>query len=238
MLGFILGTSDGKNLLKDINRYTDDLFLSVSTEYGGELLNDVKCKVLNTRPLDKKELIDVIKENNIDIFCDFSHPYAVNVSKNAVEACSICGIEYIRFERESGNILNATGVNRVSDLINMNLNNRIIHRILPTKESIEKAINGGAKIDDIIAIKGPINYELDLAFLKNYDIKIFLFKDSGKKGATEDKVKSALELNIDCFIIEREKIDKHNVFYKEKDVFNYIMENYIVKNKNLILDKI
>lgn len=46
----------------------------------------------------------------------------------------------------------------------MNLNNRIIHRILPTKESIEKAINGGAKIDDIIAIKGPINYELDLAF--------------------------------------------------------------------------
>ncbi|MFR1783804.1 MAG: cobalt-precorrin-6A reductase [Sarcina ventriculi] len=266
MLGFILGTSDGKNLLKDINRYTDDLFLSVSTEYGGELLNDVKCKVLNTRPLDKKELIDVIKENNIDIFCDFSHPYAVNVSKNAVEACSICGIEYIRFERESsiekykdeslihmiknlddfkekiknksGNILNATGVNRVSNLINMNLNNRIIHRILPTKESIEKAINGGAKIDDIIAIKGPINYELDLAFLKNYDIKIFLFKDSGKKGATEDKVKSALELNIDCFIIEREKIDKHNVFYKEKDVFNYIMENYIVKNKNLILDKI
>ena len=254
MLGFILGTSDGKNLLKDINRYTDDLFLSVSTEYGGELLNNVKCKVLNTRPLDKKELIDVIKENNIDIFCDFSHPYAVNVSKNAVEACSICGIEYIRFERESsiekykdeslihmiknlddfkekiknksGNILNATGVNRVSDLRNMNLNNRIIHRILPTKESIEKAING------------PINYELDLAFLKNYDIKIFLFKDSGKKGATEDKVKSALELNIDCFIIEREKINKHNVFYKEEDVFNYIMENYIVKNKNLILDKI
>ena len=103
---------------------------------------------------------------------------------------------------------------------------------------IEELYKESGKIDDIIAIKGPINYELDLAFLKNYDIKIFLFKDSGKKGATEDKVKSALELNIDCFIIEREKIDKHNVFYKEKDVFNYIMENYIVKNKNLILDKI
>ena len=49
MLGFILGTSDGKNLLKDINRYTDDLFLSVSTEYGGELLSNVKCKVLDRK---------------------------------------------------------------------------------------------------------------------------------------------------------------------------------------------
>ncbi|MDO4534868.1 MAG: cobalt-precorrin-6A reductase [Clostridium perfringens] len=255
MLGFILGTSDGKNLLKDLNKYTDDLFLSVSTEYGGELLSDIKCKVLNTKPLDKEGLICAIRENNINVLVDFSHPYAVNVSKNAMEACSACNIEYIRFQRESaiegykdeplihmikdlddfkekiknksGNILNATGVNRVSDLINMNLENRIIHRILPTKASVEKAIDGGAKIDDIIAIKGPISYELDLAFLKNYDIKIFLFKDSGKKGATEEKIKSALELNIHCFIIEREKTDNNNIFYNEEDIFQYIKEKYI-----------
>lgn len=255
MLGFILGTSDGKNLLKNLNKYTDDLFLSVSTEYGGELLEDIECKVLNTKPLDKEQLVCAIKENNINILVDFSHPYAVNVSKNAMEACEVCGIKYIRFQRESvidkykdeplvhmikdlddfkekiknksGNILNATGVNRVSDLISMNLENRIIHRILPTKVSVEKAIDGGAKIDDIIAIKGPISYELDLAFLKNYDIKIFLFKDSGKKGATEEKIKSALELSIDCFVIEREKTDTNNIFYNEEDVFQYIKEKYI-----------
>lgn len=255
MLGFILGTSDGKNLLKNLNKYTDDLFLSVSTEYGGELLEDIECKVLNTKPLDKEQLICAIRENNISVLVDFSHPYAVNVSKNAMEACSACDIEYIRFQRESaieeykdeplihmikdlndfkekiknksGNILNATGVNRVSDLIGMNLENRIIHRILPTKASIEKAIHGGAKIDDIIAIKGPISYELDLAFLRNYDIRIFLFKDSGKKGATEEKIKSALELNIDCFIIEREKTNNDNTFYNEEDVFKYIKGKYI-----------
>lgn len=255
MLGFILGTSDGKNLLKDLNKYTDNLFLSVSTEYGGELLEGIKCKVLNTKPLDKEQLISAIKENKINILVDFSHPYAVNVSKNAMEACDICGIEYIRFQRESaiedykdeplvhmiknlddfkekiknksGNILNATGVNRVSDLISMNLENRIIHRILPTKASVEKAIDGGAKIDDIIAIKGPISYELDLAFLKNYNIEIFLFKDSGRKGATEDKIKSALELNIECFIIEREEIDNNNIFYNEEDIFRFIKGKYI-----------
>lgn len=257
MLGFILGTSDGKNLLRNLNKYTDDLFLSVSTEYGGELLNDIKCRVLNTKPLDKEELICAIKENNINVLIDFSHPYAVNVSKNAMEACDECSIEYIRFQRESviegyekvplihmiddlddfkekiknksGNILNATGVNRVSDLINMNLENRIIHRILPTKASVEKAIDAGARIDDIIAIKGPISYELDLAFLKNYDIKMFLFKDSGKKGATEEKIKSALELKIECFIIKREEVDKNNnVFFEEADVFNYIKQRYLL----------
>lgn len=258
MLGFILGTSDGKDLLKNLNQYTDDLFLSVTTEYGGELLKDIKYKFLNTKPLDEEQLIEAIKEKNISALIDFSHPYAVNVSKNAIEACKVCNIEYIRFQRESsigeykrhsfvhmikdlddfrekikdksGNILNATGVNRVSNLINMNLENRIIHRILPTKESIEKAINAGAKIEDIIAIKGPIGYDLELGFLKSYDIKIFLFKDSGAKAATEEKIKSALELGIECFVIEREKVDNiDNVFFNEADVFKYIKEKYLLK---------
>ncbi len=257
MLGFILGTSDGKFLLKELNKYTKDLFLSVSTEYGGELLKDIKCKVLNTKPLNEEELVENIKKNNIKVLIDFSHPYAVNVSKNAVKACEICNIEYIRFQRESsinqyreekfihiikdldefkekikdkhGNILNATGVNRIAELINMDLPNRIIHRILPTKASVEKAIDAGAKIDDIIAIKGPISYDLDLAFLKNYDVDIFLFKDSGKKGATEDKIKSALKLNIECFIIKREEIkEESNIFFREDDILEYIKRKYIL----------
>ena len=40
MIGLILGTSEGKKLLSLINKYTEDIFVSTATEYGGELLKE------------------------------------------------------------------------------------------------------------------------------------------------------------------------------------------------------
>ena len=255
MLAFILGTSDGKALLKELNKYTDDFLLSTATKYGGDILKDFKYKYLNTSPLNEIKLEELLKEKEVQALVDFSHPYAVEVSKNAMEACEKLGIEYIRFERKGvaekykdnpkvhliknleylnellenkkGNILNTMGSNNIGKLECLNLSNRIIHRVLPTKEVIEKCNDFEVELKNIIAIKGPISYDLNLAFLKNYDIEAMILKDSGESGATEEKIQSALDLDIDCYVLEKKTLDYKKVFYNEKEILDYLLKSYL-----------
>lgn len=254
MLAFILGTSDGRRLLKEINKFTDNILLSTATTYGGELLKEFKYRYLNTTPLNKEELKELLKKKEVTVLVDLSHPYAIEISKNAMECCDDLNIEYIRYERNTvidgyrdnknvrfikglkelntalgenkGNILNTMGSNKIKELLDLNLPNRIIHRVLPTKAVIEKCINFNIDIGDIIAIKGPIGYDLNLSFLKSYDIKAMILKDSGEKGGTEEKLKSALDLNIECYVLEREYINYKNKFTNEEDILKYLRDKF------------
>ena len=101
MIGVVLGTSEGRKILQKLNEFTEDIFVSTATKYGGELLEEYKYKILNTSPLDTLGFIDVIKKNNIELIIDSSHPYAVDASKNIMEACKKCNILYYRYERPS-----------------------------------------------------------------------------------------------------------------------------------------
>ena len=101
MIGLIVGTSEGKNILSGLNEFTEDIFISTATAYGAELLKDYKYKIFNEKPLDLVGLMNVIRLNNIKILIDASHPYALEITKNAMEACKICGVQYVRYERPS-----------------------------------------------------------------------------------------------------------------------------------------
>ncbi|MGL4875366.1 MAG: cobalt-precorrin-6A reductase, partial [Clostridium sp.] len=35
MLGFVLGTGEGHEILKEVNKFTSDIFVSTATKYGG-----------------------------------------------------------------------------------------------------------------------------------------------------------------------------------------------------------
>lgn len=240
MIGVVLGTSEGKEILQKLNEFTEDIFVSTATKYGGELLADYKYKTLNTSPLDTLGFIDVIKKNNIRIIIDSSHPYAVDVSKNIMKACNKCNILYFRYERPSiicefknnkniisvknyddleeklrnvkGNILDTTGSKNIDKIINMKLRSRVIHRVLPSDTVIKKCIELGVKIDDLIGIKGPISYELNKAFIKEYDAKAMIMKDSGIAGGTYEKLKAVIDMNIKGFVMERENIHYENKF--------------------------
>src|SRR5665647_220787 len=101
MIGLIVGTSEGKNILAGLNEFTEDIFISTATTYGAELLKDYKYKVFNMSPLDLVGLMQVIRNNDIKIIIDASHPYALEITKNAMEACKIYGVQYVRYERPS-----------------------------------------------------------------------------------------------------------------------------------------
>ncbi|MBU3195300.1 cobalt-precorrin-6A reductase [Clostridium algidicarnis] len=250
MIGLILGTSEGKKLLSLINKYTEDIFVSTATEYGGELLKEYKYKHINTKPLDKDKLEAMMIKYNIKILIDASHPYAEVVTKNAMEVCEKQNITYIRYERKStidkykdyhklilvedyeklkeelkslkGNILNTTGSRNVNKFTSMNIENRIIHRVLPTIESIDICLKSGATVENIIAIKGPLDKALNKAFIEAFDAKIIVMKDSGVQGGSIEKIEAAIELDLWVVVIGRK--DKPNCicFNDENKLSEYL----------------
>ncbi len=250
MIGLILGTSEGKRILSLLNKYTEDIFITTATAYGGELLKNYKYKVLNTKPLDYDALKKALIDNGVTMLVDASHPYAEEITQNAKKACQELSVEYVRYERPSiiekyknqeqiiqvesyeelkdklfdikGCILNTTGSRNIEKIKNLNLDNRIIHRVLPSAKVMENIISQGIKVEDIIAIKGPVSYELNRAFIKEYDAKAIILKDSGKEGGTEEKLLSAVDLGIYAFVLKRKKLEEENVYSDEKNLVKYI----------------
>lgn len=250
MIGFILGTSEGKKILSLINKYTDEIAVSTATSYGGQLLEEYKIKDLNTKPLNKEEMIMWIKKNKLNILVDGSHPYAAEVTKNAMECAKELHIKYVRYERLgvleqitgddiirvkdydeaikhiktlNGNVLNTTGGNNVTKFIDLDFDYRIIHRILPSPNVLSKLVDSGIKIKDIIAIQGPITYELEKAFIKQFDIKAILTKDSGIQGGVLEKFKAARDSNIKTIVIEKTKFNYEVEFNDEDSLVEFLV---------------
>ncbi|SFD02148.1 cobalt-precorrin-6A reductase [Clostridium uliginosum] len=253
MIGFILGTSEGRKILSLINKYTEDIAVSTATSYGGELLKEFKIKDLNTKPLNKEEMLNWIKSNKIKVLVDASHPYAKEVTKTALECANELEIQYVRYERLGalenitgediirvknydevidnikkieGNILNTTGGNNVSKFVDIDFNYRIIHRILPSPKVLTKIVDAGIKIKDIIALQGPISYELEKAFIAQYDVKAILTKDSGIEGGVIEKLKAVRDNNIKLIVIEKPKFQYDLVFNTEESLIKFLVHEY------------
>ena len=250
MIGFILGTSEGRKILSLINKYTDEIAVTTATTYGGELLKEFKIKALNTKPLNKEEMLNWIKVNGIQVLVDASHPYAEEVTKTALECVNALKIEYVRYERQGalenitgedilrvknyneaidciknidGNILNTTGGNNVSKFINLDFKYRIIHRILPSPKVLTKIVEAGIIIKDIIALQGPISYELEKAFINQYNIKAILTKDSGIEGGVLEKLKAVRGSKIKLIVIEKPKFTYDLVFNSEEKLVEFLL---------------
>ena len=258
MIGIIVGTSEGKELLKGLNEFTEDIFVSTATTYGGDLLKEYKYKVLNTKPLNKKELEEKLKELDIKLLVDASHPYAVEVSKNLIEVCSKLNIIYLRYERKGileefrecthinivsnfeelekklkifeGTILNTTGSKSAEKILKMNLKNRVIHRVLPSIEVMKKLIELGIGPDDIIALKGSHSEEFNRACLKEFNCKGIIMKDSGREGGTREKIMAALKEEVEIFVIDKEQIKYPKAFYDLSELVSFIKYRHNLKN--------
>lgn len=253
MVGFILGTSEGKKILKLINKYTNEIAVTTATKYGGDILKDFNIKVLNTKPLNEEEMLNWLKANEINVLVDASHPYAEEVTKTALKCAACFGIQYLRYERQGvlenidwdniirvknydeaieaikeieGNVLNTTGGNNVSKFLSLDFNYRIIHRVLPLPKVLNKIVEAGITIKDIIAMQGPITYELEKAFIYQYDAKAILTKDSGIEGGTLEKYKAAKDTGIKLIVIEKPSFTGSVVFTDEEELINYLVKEY------------
>ncbi|MGO1819434.1 MAG: precorrin-6A/cobalt-precorrin-6A reductase, partial [Senegalia sp. (in: firmicutes)] len=86
MILVLSGTEDGREIVEKLLKNNQTVLATTATEYGGKLFKiHPKLKVISER-LDIDDMIALIKKYNIKTIVDATHPYAAEVSKNAIKA--------------------------------------------------------------------------------------------------------------------------------------------------------
>ncbi|MCT4607381.1 MAG: cobalt-precorrin-6A reductase [Marinisporobacter sp.] len=253
MIMVLSGTKDGRELVKSFLDKGDHLVVTTATDYGGTLIEKNELCTIIPKKLNKKEMEELIIEKNIKVLIDATHPYAVEVSQNAMDACENTNILYFRYQREKanldkykelvqyvsnyeraverlkkidGNILLTTG-SKTLELFAKNLpKEKLFPRVLPVSTMIKKCESLGIKPSNIIAMQGPFSTEMNMEMIKKYQIDILVSKESGDIGGTIEKLESAKRMNIPVLLIERPKVAYKNVFEDRNLLMKKVSEAY------------
>jgi len=247
----LAGTKDGRDIIELIASAGYKVMASVFSDYGRELIQ-VPGVDIHTGPLDADGFAHLIGAYTIDLVVDASHPYAVNVSHNAIMACQAKEIPYLRYERPTapmpvyeglhlvhgyqeaaqvaaslGNIIFLTTGSRhlhIFKAASCMQDHRLIARILPEPSVLTEALQLGFPPSDIVALQGPFSHQLNVALFKEYGAKVIVTKNSGQVGGSDTKITAAMELGLALVVIDRPTIEYPHIVYNIEDTIQFVKE--------------
>lgn len=250
MLG---GTKDGRNIAKRLLDENYKVIVTVTTEYGQEIMgNEEGMKVFRDK-LDELKFKNIIINEGIESIIDGTHPYATEISKLAMNISKDMNIPYFRFERKSksykdvievedfrgaveflkdtkGNIMLTTGSKNLGIFADNIEKNRLYARVLPTSGVIKRCEEFGINAGHIIGLQGPFSKGLNKVLFHQYSIEYMVTKESGDTGGTLQKIQGALELGIKVVLIKRPNVSYRNGFNNIDELIEEIdLEVYKVR---------
>lgn len=236
MIWVIGGTKDSRDFLEKFASADKNIIVSTATEYGGKLLEGLPVKVISEKlPLETMRVF--IEKNSIDIIVDMSHPYAFEVSKNAMRAAEEFSIPYYRLEREEihiipdrfsefeniddlvkycdgleGNILVTLGSNNIEHFAEVKELKKFYFRILPKWDMVKKCEDNGILPKNIIAMQGPFSLNMNKAMIEQLNIKYLVTKKGGDTGGEKEKTDACNEKGIEVILLDKPKIQYPNCY--------------------------
>ncbi|MED1472191.1 precorrin-6A reductase [Bacillus salipaludis] len=259
MILVLAGTSDARALALEIMKDGYDLLATVVTDNAAHELGESGISVQTGRLTDD-EMVSLIESKGIQAVVDASHPFAEEASKNAINAAKQAGVPYIRYERESqtfqyekmtvvesydeaaeiaaskkGVVMLTTGSKTLQIFTEKLLGKpdiRLIARMLPRVDNMEKCEQLGLPQKNIVAIQGPFTKEFDQALYKQYGVTLMITKESGKVGSVDEKVEAAKDLGIEVIMIGRPKINYGTVYSNFSDVVQELHKKIVPQLAN------
>lgn len=252
MIFLLAGTKDGRELGEAILAKNYPLIISVTSNYAKNLIKENENLTINDKPLDLENLTKYLADRKVKIVIDASHPYATEVSQNAILASQRNNISYIRYERGKTEIDydkiyfakdNKSAARLAADL-GENIffttgsktakmffkdeklkGKRLIFRVLPEAKVLSELIETGISPDNIIALKGPFTKELNKALFSSYNADAIVTKDGGNIGGADTKIEAAKSLKLPVVMIERPKINYPKIAYNFDEILEFISLN-------------
>ncbi|MEB2282067.1 precorrin-6A reductase [Lysinibacillus xylanilyticus] len=249
MIFMLAGTSDARNLALEIQSAGYAVTATVVTESAASSLAEVGLPYLVGR-LTADEMAKIITERGYRLVVDASHPFAEEASKNAMVAAEQANVPYIRYERahehyadplitivkdydeaahlaaeKRGVIMLTTGSKTLATftkVLHGLENTRVIARMLPRLDNMEKCEALGVAQRDIVAIQGPFSKELNEALFRQYDVTVMITKESGKVGSVDEKLEAALACGIETILIARPNIKYGQQYSTFEDVLQAV----------------
>lgn len=233
------GTSDSTKVINFLSEDKNNYILATTvTDYGSKIAESAGATEVISKALKEEDFINVIKEKEIDILIDATHPFASIATETAIESCEKAKIKYIRYERAStilpsseliykvpsfsegalkakellknndDKLMHLAGVMTLHEIVKEINPNKVIVRVLPNTFSITKTQKTGVPAENIIAMQGTYSKEFNISLMKEYKVNAIITKESGESGGAEEKINAALELGIPVILVTRPKVKK------------------------------
>ena len=243
------GTFEGHKLALYTLEKGYEIDFSVATEYGKEILSDLKELSVIEGRLDSKEIENLIIEKEYSFIIDATHPYATVVTENILNACSQTKCKYYRLVRKdveikNPNVILVNSIDEAVDFLNhtkekallttgskeinkfasvINKEERLFPRVLPSQESIILCENAGIPKKNIICMQGPFSEELNTAMLNSIEAKYLVTKESSTSGGFEEKVKACKNTGAKCLAIRKPPEEG----FTNEEICKYFMEKLL-----------
>lgn len=167
-------------------------------------------------------LVAYLRDEQIDLLIDATHPFAARMSKNAIEASTETGVPLLRLERpgwqpEPGD--HWTSASSISDAVNAlgSAPRRVFLAIgrqeanafsaAPQHHYLVRSIDPVDPPLDVpnveyLLARGPFSVEAEETLLRQHRINVIVSKNSGGS-ATQGKLFAARKLGIEVVMVER-----------------------------------
>lgn len=229
-LWLIGGTTESATLALAIASLGLPCIVTVTTAAAKALYPTTPMLQVWVGRLDSEQIKQFLQQQQVAAVLDASHPYAVEISRMVIQAAAQQQIPYLRFERQAVDsqtdtssvifldsfetllasdylyqqrVLLTVGYKALPLFLNWQERSTLFARILPAVASLEVAIASGFSSDRIIALRPPINAELEKALWRYWEISLVVTKASGVAGGEDVKRLVAAELGIPLVIISR-----------------------------------
>lgn len=228
------GTLDSRELTEALLAQGKEVCYSSLTNIATDKILDHPCLTKISGQLDGGTLRETITIYNVHLCIDATHPYAREISENAIWACEAMSVDYLRLERPSNlddgtdvlayktyeearnylngalgkserNILLTTGSRQLEAFEGLSKERTYI-RVLPTSGVLKKCENLGYKPRHILALQGPFSTEMNYAIILEYNIGFVVTKDSGDVGGIAQKVEAARKAGAKILFIRRPEV--------------------------------
>lgn len=227
------GTTEGRELASWLAARGCDVTACSATRYGEELLGHGEHVESRTGPLPDGEMERLMREGGYCCVVDATHPYAEHITSHVERAARAAGLPRLRIVREDepvgpwtacadaeeaagllrdlpGKVLLATGVKELGVFTRAlpDAAARVYARVLPSAESLARALSLGIPAPHIVAMQGPFSQQMNEAILREFDISVLVTKASGVAGGFWEKIGAARACGARAVVISRPRREK------------------------------
>lgn len=243
------GTSDSAEIAQNLAALSVPYVVTVTTPtatlYAASAQIVVGC-------LDRAMMRSLCQQHRIAGVIDASHPYAVEVSTQAIAVTTQLNLPYLRYERrnyraaapQTDTVIELDSLDRLlagnylqGQRVLLTIGCKalplfqpwqskavLFARVLPKVASLETALNAGFTSDRLIAIRPPLNLATEKALWQQWQISLVVTKASGTPGGEDLKRQVAKDLGVSLIVIARPK-----VFYPQQtsdvtEVLNFCLQ--------------
>lgn len=235
MILMMAGTGDASALALAFHQRGWPMLVTTVTESAASRYRAHGIEVLTGRRT-TDALAALIRDRNVRLLVDATHPFAARAHESAWRACQIAAIPYVRYERPPASIPDSPYVHWVAThdeaaeqakalgsggvvLLTIGSQHlpsyarlvedptiRVVIRLLATSDNLRLCQDLGIRSEDIVAMQGPFGARLNRALYKHFGIDVLVTKESGEAGGVGAKVRPAVAGQIHVVVVRRPKL--------------------------------